>query len=52
MFSITEAQKYITRRYQSLILAVQSLGPSQIALIVFADDEVAVKYGPNAAMSS
>ena len=30
---------------------MQSSGPSQIALIVFADDEVAVKYSPYAALS-
>ncbi len=30
---------------------MHSSGPSQIALKVFADDEVAVKYSHNAAMS-
>ncbi len=29
---------------------MQSSGPSQIAVVVFADDAVAVKYGPRAAM--
>ena len=29
---------------------MQSSGPSQIALIVFADDEAAVKYNPNGAI--